>query len=217
MSATKVRTVVVTLTALGSALPATNPPYSGWPVERLTANLEARLAESPEDVGVLYDLGLSVDSCKALDELIAPQLTVPFDLDGDAVDELWPWIVPDAGWLVWDPQRKGEITSGRQLFGTASGWLFFEDGYRVHDALDDDRSGELRGLELAGIAVWFDRDTDGISDRGEVIPVEELGIVALATRATEIVGRSPAHPGGLELADGRVLPTYDWVLEAVSD
>ena len=107
-----------------------------------------------------------------------------------------------------------ESVSGRQLFGSASAWLFFEDGYRVLDALDDDRSGELRGAELAGIAVWFDRDIDGVSDRGEVVPVEALGIVALATEATERIGRSLGNPCGLELADGRILPTYDWVLSA---
>ena len=33
--------------------------------------------------------------------------------------------------------------------------------------------------------------------------------------ATEQPGASLGNPCGLELADGRVLPTYDWVLEAV--
>ena len=141
---------------------------------------------------------------------------MPFDLDGDGIDELWPWLTPDAGWLVWDPENRGEITSGRQLFGSASAWLFFSDGYRVLDALDDDRDGELRGRELAGIRVWFDRDTDGVSDHGEVVSVEDLGIVALATQSTLTLGRSPANLCGAELADGRVLPTYDWVLESLA-
>ncbi|MEQ1895300.1 MAG: hypothetical protein ABL998_22400, partial [Planctomycetota bacterium] len=83
---------------------------------------------------------------------------------------------------------------------------------RVLDALDDDRDGELRNEELTGIAVWFDRDTDGVSDKGEVVPIEELGIVALATEATESIGASLGNQGGAELADGRRLPTYDWVL-----
>ena len=159
---------------------------------------------------------LSVDGCRPLDELLAEDLAVPFDLNGDAVDELWPWIAPGTGWLVWDPEQRGEILSGLQLFGSASAWLFYEDGYRVLDSLDDDRDGALRGAELAGIAVWFDRDADGVSDRGEVVPVEELGIVALATQAALTVGASPANLCGLELADGRVLPTYDWVLAPVT-
>jgi len=163
--------------------------------------------------GPITPLLLSLrEGCPSLDELTTPNLTVPFDLDGDAIDELWPWLAPDAGWLVWDPERRGEITSGLQLFGSASAWLFFADGYRVLDALDDDRDGELRNQELAGLAVWFDRDTDGVSDPGEVVPVEELGLVALATEATERIGPSLGNPAGAELASGRVLPTYDWVL-----
>jgi hypothetical protein len=60
--------------------------------------------------------------------------------------------------------------------------------------------------------VWFDRDTDGVSDPGEVVPAPALGIVALATDATEHIGASLGNPCGVELADGRVLPTYNWVL-----
>ena len=163
-------------------------------------------------LGAITPIVLAVDRCRTLDELVAPDHTVLFDLDGDLVEEPWPWLRPDAGWLVWDPKHTGRITSGRQLFGSASGWFLFPDGYRVLDALDDDGSGELCGAELTGIAVWFDRDSDGVSDGGEVVPVEALGIVALATEATERVGSSLGNPCGLELADGRVLPTYDWVL-----
>ncbi|MEQ1894619.1 MAG: hypothetical protein ABL998_18920, partial [Planctomycetota bacterium] len=48
------------------------------------------------------------EGCPSLDELTAPNLSVPFDLDGDALDELWPWLAADAGWLVWDPEQRGE-------------------------------------------------------------------------------------------------------------
>jgi len=182
--------------------------------ERL-AEAEKRLAEldkKPRSVWITPLLLSLREGCPTLDELTLPNLAVPFDLDGDAIMELWPWLAPDAGWLVWDPEQRGEITSGLQLFGSASAWLFFADGYRVLDALDDDRDGELRNQELTGIAVWFDRDTDGVSDPGEVMPVEELGLVALATEATERIGPSLGNQAGAELADGRRLPTYDWVL-----
>jgi hypothetical protein len=158
---------------------------------------------------------LSLEGCRSLEELLSPDHNVLFDLDGDLVVEAWPWPAPSAGWLVWDPKRKGRIESGRDLFGSASSWFFFPDGYRVLDALDDDGNGELRGPELTGIAVWFDRDSDGVSDRGEVVPVEELGIAALATDATLRFGASPANLCGVELVDGRVLPTYDWVLAPI--
>jgi hypothetical protein len=189
--------------------------------ERRLADFEARWerVEALPRSEWITPLVVALDGCRTLDELTAPELAVPFDLDGDGVDELWPWLAPhgSAGWLVWDPEARGEITSGRQLFGSASAWLFFADGYRVLDALDDDRDGALRGGELAGIAVWFDRDLDGVSDRGEVVPAAELGIVALATAATERFGRSLGNLAGMELSDGRVLPTYDWVVRAIEE
>lgn len=183
----------------------------GIELERVEAHLRT-LAQLPPSRAITPLLLSLREGCPTLDELTLPNLAVPFDLDGDAIDELWPWLAPDAGWLVWDPEQRGEITSGLQLFGSASAWLFFADGYRVLDALDDDRDGELRNQELTGIAVWFDRDTDGVSDPGEVVPVEELGLVALATEATERIGRSLGNQAGAELASGRRLATYDWVL-----
>ena len=73
--------------------------------------------------------------------------------------------------------------------------------------------GEKALGELRQAPPWFDRDIDGVSERGEVVPVEALGIVALATEATESIGCSLGNPCGLELADGRILPTYDWFVE----
>jgi hypothetical protein len=184
-------------------------------VAEVAAHLET-LGAIPHS-NAITPIVLSLAECRGLEELVDPHARVAFDLDGDGNDEPWPWLAPDAGWLVWDPERRGEITSGQQLFGSRSGWLFFEDGYRVLDALDDDRDGFLRGAELVGIAVWFDRDSDGVSDRGEVVPVEELGIAALATESTLTLGASPANLCGVEMKDGRVLPTYDWVLRPLEE
>src|SRR6185295_1903688 len=79
------------------------------------------------------------------------------------------------------------------------------------DALDDSRDGKLSGSELRGLAVWFDRNSNGVSDPGEVVPIELLGIESIETRAESMDGESPANQCGLVTQDGRVLPTYDWV------
>jgi hypothetical protein len=73
----------------------------------------------------------------------------------------------------------------------------------------------LEAGELKGVSVWFDRDSNGASDAGEVVSVESLGITALATRATGYDGPSPMCVSGLKLQDGRTLPTYDWIAPAV--
>jgi hypothetical protein len=74
------------------------------------------------------------------------------------------------------------------------------------------------GPELAGLAVWFDRNSNGVSDPGEVIPVETLGITGLAAAAvTGVDGDAPMNARGLFLRDGRVLPTYDWISHEVPE
>ena len=136
---------------------------------------------------------------------------VTFDLDGDLHAERWSWVRPDTGILVWDPTGAGTITSGRQLFGSVTWWMFWTDGYRALDALDDDRDGELRGAELAGLAVWRDASGNGVSEPGEVLPLGRWGITGLAVRATTTVDGCPANSRGVRFRDGRILPSYDWI------
>ena len=146
----------------------------------------------------------------SLDDLLAHEKSALFDAQGDGKLERWPWLKPTTAFLVWDPEGKGEIHSGRQLFGTATWWMMFDDGYCVMQSLDDNRDGALSGEELRGLAAWFDRNGNGASEPGEVVPLAELGIVQLSTRATGRDGASLVNPDGLKLRDGRTFPTYDW-------
>jgi hypothetical protein len=166
-------------------------------------------------VGAVTPIIFSFEEYSSLSDLLASDIQVSFDLDGDGVVELWPWLKPTTGILVWDPQRKGRITSGRQLFGSVTWWLFFADGYHALDALDDNRDGYLTGYELAGISIWFDRDSDGKSDPGEVVPVERSPIVSVATKAIGKDRDCPINLSGLTLAGGRIFPTYDWTASPI--
>lgn len=156
-----------------------------------------------------------IDGDFPLAELLSPFRVTRFNLDGRGRNVEWPWVRPETAFLVWDPSGMGDIRSGRQLFGSATWWMFFRDGYHVMYALDDDRNGWLEGRELLGISAWLDRNSNGISDPGEVHTVSSLGIVGLDVRATTQVGRSPTNPRGLKMADGRLLPTYDWVTSPI--
>jgi hypothetical protein len=150
-----------------------------------------------------------------LSSWIDPGLTSTFDLDGTGRATRWQWVKPDTALLVWDPARSGNITSGRQLFGSVTWWLLFRNGYEALDALDNNRDGWLAGAELRGLSLWFDRDSDGVSDAGEVQPVESYAVERLSTKATGLDGTSPMSAEGVRFADGRVLPTYDWVADSV--
>ena len=148
---------------------------------------------------------------RTLADMVDPDAAVAFDLDGLARGARWSWVRPETGILVWDPDRKGEITSGRQLFGNASWWLMFRNGYEALDALDNDRDGWLTGAEIRGIAVWFDRNQDGVSDEGEVTPIEDVGVMRVACRADSVDGGCLAASHGIELTNGTVLASVDWV------
>lgn len=138
---------------------------------------------------------------------------VRFDADGSGPRE-WTWITPDAGWLVYDAEDRGTITSALQWFGDVTFWLFWSNGYEPMRALDDNGDGELAGAELRHLAIWHDRNRDGVSDAGEVRPLAAHGIVALSCHFMAGDGTRVAaiSPHGARLADGRTRPTYDIIL-----
>jgi hypothetical protein len=147
-------------------------------------------------------------------DLVDRHARVAFDLDGTRTGHTWEWITPEASWLVWDPRRTGQVRSGLDLFGSVSFWVFWTDGYHALRALDDDGDGWLRGTELDGIALWTDRNSNGISDAGEVTPSHHLHIVAIASHGS--IGHDPRvaayAPVGVVYRDGTSRPTYDLLL-----
>jgi hypothetical protein len=161
--------------------------------------------------GGITPIVFGVEANASLADLLTPERIARFDLDGDGTVEERPWIKPTTGLLAWDGDRDGRITSGRELFGSVTWWLFFSDGYRAMDMLDDNRDGVLAAGELNGICVWFDRDSDGQSDGGEVVSVESLDVTAISTRPTGCDGQSPMHRAGIRFKDGHTIPTYDWI------
>jgi hypothetical protein len=146
-----------------------------------------------------------------LSDLIDERKTATFDLDGDDRPGRWPWLRPGTGILVWDSEGTGKITSGRQLFGSVTWWIAWRHGYEPLAALDDDRDGRLSGDELAGIAVWADRNGNAISDPGEVVGARASGIESIAVSGVTTRDGVPAIEHGITMRDGTVLPTWDWI------
>ena len=150
------------------------------------------------------------------DRVHDPLARVRFDADGSGLDREWTWIAPEAGWLVFDFEGKGQIRSALQLFGNVTFWLFWENGYEALAALDDDGSGRIEGAELKHLAIWRDADRDGISDAGEVQPVSNHGIVALSYDYDVGDGAALAarSADGAQFVDGTTRPTYDIILRS---
>jgi hypothetical protein len=174
------------------------------------AMLDREVAKIPRPTAVTPII-IPLSGAQSLADCLSPTARVHFDLLGDGLPRTWPWVQPTTGILVWDPLGKGKITSGIQLFGSSTFWVFFADGYQALRSLDDNRDGWLRGRELLGIAIWRDLDQDGVSDKGEVLPVRSLGIAGLSTRPSgQTMGMLTADRGVL-WADGHISPSYDWV------
>jgi hypothetical protein len=170
----------------------------------------SRLSKLPP--GPVTPLIFTFDNDTSLQQLMADK-SVAFDLNGTHLPQRYYWLKPNAAVLVWDPDGSGHITTGRQLFGSVTWWMFWSDAYQALAALDDDASGWLEGAELAGLAVWLDRDQDGVSDRGEVVAIADTPIAAIAAHASGMSGVTVMNARGLRLKDGRELPTWDWIAE----
>jgi len=144
------------------------------------------------------------------ESLVEPRAQVTFDLDGSGLPRQWGWIKPQAAWLVFDGKQTGQITSGLQLFGSVTFWIFWRDGYQALDSLDANGDGVLEGDELKGLALWQDTNGNGVSDPGEVKPLSAYGIDRLSCRG------ETAGPGlrwsrqGVHFKDGTSRPSYDW-------
>ena len=178
-------------------------------IERVTKAIKKIRSKPTIVTPILIPLGEKTQ----LKEILAPETIVNFDLAGDGRGAKWSWVSSDAGILVYDPQSTGKISSGRQLFGNATWWMFFRNGYDAMAALDDNGDAWLRGKEVSGLAIWRDGNENGVSDAGEVLPLRDWNIAALAVRANGRDKNVLLHARGCEMSDGTFRPTYDWVAQ----
>ena len=112
---------------------------------------------------------------------------------------------------MFEAEDQGKTTSGLQMFGNVTFWIFWRDGYDALRSLDDNDDGVLRGAELRGIALWQDQNGDGICDPGEVRPVAEWGITAISCAGeVDFTGLSWC-PKEITFTNGECRPTYDWI------
>jgi len=197
----------------GYLLPLSDPIDDKAEIERIQGFTTAIMKKGRGITPILVPL----EDHLPLEDLVRPAAGVAFDLDGSGFAQRWGWITPKAAWLVYDPTGQSKITSGLQLFGNVTFWVFWRNGYEALRALDDDGDGVLTDDELRGLALWQDCDSNGISEPGEVIPLASAGVFALSTESVRHETGIPYSPFGVRFRTGSVRPTYDWTAPVVED
>ena len=122
---------------------------------------------------------------------------VAFDMNADGFDELVEWVGANDGLLVHDIVNN-EV-SAKNLFGDATG---FKDGFEQLATLDANKDEALTGEELAGLAVWQDKNRNAKIDDGELHTLESLGITKLNVKAIELTATFERN--------GKYYMMWDW-------
>ena len=107
-----------------------------------------------------------------------------FDLTGNGMSVATDWPTAHTPWLAMDRDGDGRITSGAELFGSAT---LLADGTRADNGfsalreLDDNGDGRITSADAAWshLLLWSDGDASRTSDGSELSALEQHGIVSI--------------------------------------
>ncbi|HEX7154349.1 MAG TPA: hypothetical protein VF618_22885 [Thermoanaerobaculia bacterium] len=150
---------------------------------------------------------------------------VSFDIDADGVADTIAWTAADGddAFLVADLDGDGVISSGRELFGTASPQAASSTphGYKALAVYDTPQHGgdgdgwvTANDARFGELQAWIDRDHDGYSDSGELVSLASIGVSALGVDYTESrrrdrFGNEFRYRGWVLRTDGSRAKSYD--------
>ena len=171
------------------------------------------------DLRELSGAARALDLGTRLDQMLTRDQRVRFDLDASGQPRQCSWISTESAWLVFDQRQDGVIDSGLQLFGNSTFLCQWQNGFHALRSLDANQDNQIQGAEMEHLALWQDRNSNGVSDPGEVRPLREFDIVSLSCEykvaAENLAGDLAAfNTVGMTLGDGRQCGTYDLVLQS---
>lgn len=146
---------------------------------------------------------------------------VMFDLAAHGIPMQTAWTRDGApvGFLVIDKNEDGEITSGAEMFGTATvrnDGTAATNGFEALEDLDENGDGSVDAADsrFGSLRLWFDYNHNGQSERREVLTLDQAGVRAFRTRYEER-GRRDRHgnwyrfEGSAETVAGDQLRIFD--------
>lgn len=138
-------------------------PGSGFEYDNISVSWSPIIVDvTGNGIGISRDFGLSV----------------LFDIKGNGrpVKVDWPMNTNEVAFLV-RPDKNGKVTSIRQLFGDFNA----KNGFEALRKLDTNRDGQVdrKDKDFGSLALWFDRNRNGVVDPGEIETLEAWGVASL--------------------------------------
>ena len=86
-------------------------------------------------------------------------------------------------YLVSDFNQNGLIDDGTELFGNHTNRKQYANGFEaLADTKDKDKNGIIEGAELKGLMLWFDKNANAKTDKGELISLKAKGIQKISLK-----------------------------------
>ena len=114
-------------------------------------------------------------------ETLSVEQNILFDIDADGILDNTGWVGKNDGLLVHDLNGDGLINDAGELFGEhtllADGTKA-KDGYAALAALDSNGDGLINAADdkFAQLQVWVDANSDGITQAGELLSLQQAGV-----------------------------------------
>jgi len=111
-----------------------------------------------------------------------PAIATPFDMSSDGTCTSTDW--PSSPWLALDRDGDGVISSGAELFGSATKMStggYASNGFVALAELDDNRDGKISAEDgsFAKLVLWSDLDDDRMGTAAELRRVGDAHLVSI--------------------------------------
>ena len=111
-----------------------------------------------------------------------PAIATPFDMSSDGTCTTTDW--PTSPWLALDRDGDGVITSGAELFGSATKMStggYAQHGFAALAELDDNRDGRIDAQDssFAKLVLWSDLDDDRMGTAAELRRLADAQLVSI--------------------------------------
>jgi hypothetical protein len=128
---------------------------------------------------------------------------------GGAEADLWEWVGPSDGLLVYLPGLSG-TPGASHLFGTQTFGKSWGHGFEPLATLDLNGDGVLRGAELDEVGVWVDANSDAQAQEGEIRKAQDVGLTQVSLEFVRDEFGNVSVEGGAELRGSQV-SVWDWI------